>query len=91
MIVSYSQRIPFLVFYFNSYLSSKGLLCNNGVEATHLFSPPLYLFNLPSVEEEITSQTNYSLKISVSSDDSSIRIKKGEDKDILYTIEWTST
>ena len=35
--------------------------------------------------------TNHSLKIDVSQDDSSITIKKGENKTVLYHLEWSDT
>ena len=59
--------------------------------SSHLYSPPLFLFGeLLSITDK-SSTTNHSLKIDVSQDDSSITIKKGENKTVLYHLEWTDT
>ena len=58
----------------------------------HLYSPPLFLFGeLLSITDESTPTANHSLKIDVSQDDSSITIKKGENKTVLYHLEWSDT
>merc|ERR1719458_820415 len=40
------------------------------------------------MEGEISSSTNKSLKVFVSTDDSSIKIKKGEQQKVIYHLEW---
>ena len=67
----------------------KGIHLNNGAVSANLFSPPLYLFGIPSMEGEISSSTNKSLKVFVSTDDSSIKIKKGEQQKVIYHLEWS--
>ena len=46
------------------------------------------LFGVPSIEESEDSNKNISLKIDVSSDDSSIKIKEDERKQVVYHIDW---
>ena len=70
----------------------KGIPKGTGVEATHLFAPPLYFLsydplnpNGVTVNDESTEEL---LKIFVSPDDSSIRIKKDSDYTVTYNLEW---
>ena len=59
--------------------------------SSHLYSPPLFLFGeLQSITDD-SPTANHSLKIDVSQDDSSITIKKGENKTVLYHLEWSDT
>ena len=61
---------------------------NNVANAAKLFSPPLMLINVPSIKESESPSENITLKIYVSSDDSSIKIKKDEQKHAKYNIDW---
>jgi len=74
------------------YIVTTGIPTGTGVEATHLFAPPLYLLSFDplnpngiTVNDESTEEV---LKIFVSPDDSSIRIKKDSDYNVTYNLEW---
>ena len=65
-----------------------------GFEATHLFSPPLLFFSSDrfdlSGDVSNDGSTEKSLKIFVSPDDSSIRIKKDTNYNVTYNLEWNN-
>ena len=79
------------------FLIAIGFPRGSGFEATHLFSPPLFFFdsdrfdliggvsNVGSSEDEDHQKI---LKIFVSPDDSSIRIKKDTIYNVTYHLEW---
>ena len=66
----------------------KGTRLNNVANASKLFSPPLMLINVQPMKESESPSENITLKIYVSSDDSSIKIKKDEQKHVKYNIDW---
>ena len=84
---SYFTRINWI-----DWIFKIGIPTGTGVEATHLFAPPLYLLSFDplnpngiTVNDESTEEV---LKIFVSPDDSSIRIKKDSDYNVTYNLEW---